>query len=352
MVQRYFGEQHLMRTSILLLAALFFAPSVHAGDLSLAVHSAGVSSVTVAAGDSVSYRVVGELSDAQNEGLALFCFDLDFSGGPLAPAATPTRGPLLQFAAPRGVNNPAGFGGTPVNGGLVQVGGGQNTIRNVFAPVPIGQVVTGVGAPGSPAVLVEGTVTAPMTPGLYVLSASDLVANVIRAGEDGSGSFWAVEAAGVGSMSALTIEVLDCGATTYCTAKTASPGCVPKIGWSGTPSLSGPDDFVVTCTEIVNQQTGLWFFGAQPGATPFFGGTLCVSHPIRRARVLTSGGDVGGANCSGSFALPVSQQFMASHPLEFSPGSKVYGQWWFRDPSHPDGTGVGLSDALEIIVCP
>ena len=27
-------------------------------------------------------------------------------------------------------------------------------------------------------------------------------------------------------------------------------------------------------------------------------------------------------------------------------------QAWFRDPSHPDGTGVGLSDALSVVYGP
>jgi hypothetical protein len=27
-------------------------------------------------------------------------------------------------------------------------------------------------------------------------------------------------------------------------------------------------------------------------------------------------------------------------------------QFWFRDPLHPDGTGVGLSNAVEIVFCP
>jgi hypothetical protein len=26
-------------------------------------------------------------------------------------------------------------------------------------------------------------------------------------------------------------------------------------------------------------------------------------------------------------------------------------QFWFRDPEHPDGTGWGLSDALEVQFC-
>ena len=45
---------------------------------------------------------------------------------------------------PAGVNNPQGFGGVPGPGGLLQVGGGQNTLNNSFGPYPVGAVTTGV----------------------------------------------------------------------------------------------------------------------------------------------------------------------------------------------------------------
>src|SRR5690606_1024893 len=118
-------------------------------------------------------------------------------------------------------------------GDLLQVGGAMNTIKNFFAPTPSGTVVTDVAAPGSPEVLASGTVDAPATPGTYVLSVSNVVANVIRQGEDGSGPFWVVEAAGVGGIDFLTIQVLDCTPSTYCVAKVNSQGCTPSIGSSG-----------------------------------------------------------------------------------------------------------------------
>lgn len=182
-------------------------PSAQATDLNLRFRSGGVSFITVAPGTVVNWAAVGELGDAANEGLALFSFDLQWSGGALPPAATPTTGPMLNFARPAGINNPAGFGGTASSPGrLLQVGGAQNTINNLFAPYPTGSVITGVAAPGQPATLVTGQVTAPMQPGTYSLSASNLVANVIRQGETGS-PFWHVEKASTGIMTFLTVQV-------------------------------------------------------------------------------------------------------------------------------------------------
>ena len=71
------------------------------------------------------------------------------SGG--SKAATPTTNPIMNFARPAGINNPAGFGGTPSAGRLLQVGGAQNTMNSSFAPYPIGTVITGVGLPAQPA---------------------------------------------------------------------------------------------------------------------------------------------------------------------------------------------------------
>lgn len=177
-----------------------------ATNLNLRLQSGGVSFITVAPGTQVAWTMVGELSDNANEGLALFSVDLSWSGGTLLPAAAPTSNPMLNFARPAGVTNPAGFGGTPSAGRLLQVGGAQNTINSTFAPYPIGAVITGVGWPGQPVALATGQLTAPPQPGIYSLSASNLVANVIRQGETGT-PFWRVERAPAGNMTFLVVQV-------------------------------------------------------------------------------------------------------------------------------------------------
>src|SRR6186997_1703945 len=122
---------------LILLAA---APAA-ATNLNLTIQSGGQGTVTVTPGANVPYNVMGVLSDAASDGLAGFSVDLSFTGGPLAQAAEPSTAPMTSFAKPAGLTNPAGFGGTVVAGKLVQVGGAQNTIANVFAPYPKGNVV-------------------------------------------------------------------------------------------------------------------------------------------------------------------------------------------------------------------
>ena len=41
---------------------------------------------------------------------------------------------------------------------------------------------------------------------------------------------------------------------------------------------------------------------------------------------------------------------MASEGLQV--GSVIQGQFWMRDPTHPGGTGVGLTNAVTIPILP
>ena len=203
-----------MKTVLALTMAVALTGSaVLATDLNVAVQTdTGDPLVSVGQGETVNYRVVGVLSDTANEGLALFGFDLVFDGGPLTQADTPTEDPIANFVIPDGITNPAGFGGTVDvpgrEGELVQIGGAQNTIKNDVgnAPYPISDVViTGLGY--TEIVLATGSLTAPMTDGTYTLALTNLFANVIKEGENESGTFWAVEEAGAGTVENLTVEV-------------------------------------------------------------------------------------------------------------------------------------------------
>ena len=136
----------------------------------------------------------------------------------------------------------------------------------------------------------------------------------------------------------------------YCTAKTNSLGCVPAIDWSGSPTLSGADDFVLLCRDVLNNKPGVVFFGLTPSSLPAQGGTLCGAPPLKRGSVISSGGNPPPDDCSGVFASPLTQAFLAAQG--WSAGTTVHAQFWSRDPSHSDGTGVNLSDALRIQLCP
>jgi hypothetical protein len=64
--------------------------------------------------------------------------------------------------------------------------------------------------------------------------------------------------------------------------------------------------------------------------------------------VSSGGTNSQSGDCSGSASFFFSQAYMTSEFLQ--PGTPIFVQWWFRDPNHVDGTGIGLSDAVHFVV--
>jgi hypothetical protein len=139
--------------------------------------------------------------------------------------------------------------------------------------------------------------------------------------------------------------------TAYCTAKVNSLGCTPHIGWSGTPTLSGADDFVVGANQVISHKTGILFFGFARTAVPFYGGTICVDTPVVRTPLQDSGGNTVLDDCSGNYSFFFSHAYMNAHGL--TPGTTVRAQYWSRDPGFAiPQQDIGLTDALEFDVRP
>jgi hypothetical protein len=83
---------------------------------------------------------------------------------------------------------------------------------------------------------------------------------------------------------------------------------------------------------------GLLMFASEAGASPFLGGTLWLKPPVTRGPGYVID-PIGYAVVD----LPVTPELI---------GMQRCYQAWFRDPNHPDGTGVGLSDALSVVYGP
>ena len=175
------------------------------------------------------------------------------------------------------------------------------------------------------------------------------MANVLRQGSSAADPFWRVDIAGEGQLTELVVHVIDCGSSTYCTAKVNSQGCLPAIGGSGTPSLGGPDDFHITATNLINAQSGLVIWSLAPGNTPALGGTLCVSSPIVRRAVHGTGGSAPPAvDCSGTLDDHFTQaEFVAAG---LGAGTTAFAQIWYRD--HLSSDHAGLTDGLRFTICP
>jgi hypothetical protein len=139
------------------------------------------------------------------------------------------------------------------------------------------------------------------------------------------------------------------GPAVYCTAKVNSQGCTPQIAFSGSPSLSNPTPFTLSAGQVLNNKPGIFFYGTQgPASQPFLGGTLCVRSPIKRTAAQVSGGTPPpAADCSGTFSYDFNALIQSGSNPALQLGTIVGGQFWSRDPAHPDGTGSNTTDAVE-----
>jgi len=156
----------------------------------------GETEVTVAPGEPVDYQLVGLLTNVDgNDGLAFVSVDVNATAGlDLIPVDAPSSGAMDSFVRPDGYDGGPtqnGYEGTLIAGILVQVGGAQNTIGNTVDqnPYPIGTVVLNVAH--AQVVVAEGTVTAPATEGDYIISVSNVFANMLT---DTVGPVYPVEA--------------------------------------------------------------------------------------------------------------------------------------------------------------
>ena len=144
-----------------------------------------------------------------------------------------------------------------------------------------------------------------------------------------------------------------CGAvSTYCVAKVNSLGCTPIIWSQGTPCATCTAPYTIDAVNIVSAKNGLLFYGYGPAALPFLGGTLCVQPPLRRTPIMNSGGVFPPNTCSGTYTFDMNGRIASNVDPLLVPGATVYAQYWHRDPPHPDGTGVGLTDAVSFTICP
>jgi hypothetical protein len=143
----------------------------------------------------------------------------------------------------------------------------------------------------------------------------------------------------------MTIECEPQPPVIYCQGKLNSQGCTPTLSTDpGSPSLSG-GPWHIKASDLINNKTGIFFYGFGSKNAPFQGGTMCVASPVFRTAPQDSGGNPPPDDCSGTMSLDL----VGALPAGLAP-AWVNVQVWARDPADPFGTG--LSNAVEVLVCP
>jgi hypothetical protein len=143
------------------------------------------------------------------------------------------------------------------------------------------------------------------------------------------------------------VAIRPCGSVeTYCTAKTNSQGCVPSIGWSGMPDVTGTSDFVIRCNSVLELKAGILFYGFAPNDAPFQGGFLCAKAPVTRTPPQLA----VGSSCASTYSFDFDAHIRSGKDPSLTAFTVVFAQWWMRDPQSPSTTG--LSNALRFRICP
>jgi hypothetical protein len=140
------------------------------------------------------------------------------------------------------------------------------------------------------------------------------------------------------------------GPVVYCTSKVSSIGCIPQMTFVGCPSALLPTSFDVMALDVINQRSGILFYGLAPASTPFQGGTLCVMPPVKRTPVQNSAGNPQPPylDCTGWFSYDFNAYIRGGGDSQLEMGVTVYCQYWYRDPLTPSTTG--LSNALRFTI--
>ena len=132
-------------------------------------------------------------------------------------------------------------------------------------------------------------------------------------------------------------------AVSVCQTAPNSAGSGATIAVTGTAQV-GQNSFGLKVSGLPAGQSGIFFYGANPGFRPLGDGFFCLSGRIMRFPLITIGGSGEVTQAVDFTSLPggMAGQIMA--------GSTWYFQFWYTDPA-AGMSGVNLSDSIEVPFC-
>ncbi|MFT7676827.1 MAG: hypothetical protein ACI8QC_000803 [Planctomycetota bacterium] len=139
-------------------------------------------------------------------------------------------------------------------------------------------------------------------------------------------------------------------ADSVCTSTQNSTGSAARILTDG-PISVGNNELLLFVEGAVPHQTGRFFYGPALTQVPFMDGFLCVDGGAQGVTYL---GTPQVIDNQGQVLMPVdfTQAPLNAGAGAWTPGSTWYVQFLYRDPAQTAGTGMNLTDALQITFTP
>lgn len=134
----------------------------------------------------------------------------------------------------------------------------------------------------------------------------------------------------------------------FCEPSTDSSGCSGILFSQGTPSLTGPDDFVLSAGNLPSGELGFLVWNSAPRGIVIPDASICVRRPMIKSVARSTGGSASPPACPGALRFEFSQSLMSSQGL--TPGSTVDAQVVHFDATQP--RSLGRTNALRFTVGP
>lgn len=138
-------------------------------------------------------------------------------------------------------------------------------------------------------------------------------------------------------------------ARVHCVPEQTAAGCLPRMGFSGTPSVSSAQPFTLSGSAISNRRpASLTFTIAGPQFLPYPGGIRCTAAPRELVARQFSGGSTSGRDCTGALSFDFNALIQGGAAPQLAAGVTVNAQWTFRDPQGP--SAIASTEAVEFTI--
>lgn len=140
-------------------------------------------------------------------------------------------------------------------------------------------------------------------------------------------------------------------ARVYCVPQPSSTGCIPHIGFDGTPSVSTAAPFTLKATKMPSHRLGFFVYSTSGAQFTALGTSVrCFAAPRFVTAHQLSGGSSPAFDCTGKLSFDCNAFLQSGSDPQLVAGVQVEGQFVCRDAANP--SGITASDAIEFTILP